>query len=115
LERARLWFRSIGVAVDEVIADNGANSRSKKFVAQFASRANSHIFTRPYRPQTDGKAERFNRTLADEFFYAYKFRSEPDRRRRLQIWIHHYHLHRHHSTIDGTPASRAHNLYGHYN
>ena len=110
----RVWFRSIGIATDEVISDNGANFRSKKFAAQLARRAIAHTFCRPYRPQTNGKAERFNRTLADEFLYAYKFRSEPDRRRRLQTWIHHYNLHRHHTAINGTPASRVHNLYGFY-
>ncbi len=114
-ERARCWFRSIGIAVDEVISDNGANFRSRKFAAQLARHAIAHTFTRPYRPQTNGKAERFNRTLADEFLYAYKFRSEPDRRRRLQTWVHHYNLHRHHTAINGTPASRVHNLYGSYN
>ncbi len=113
-ERARIWFRSVGVAIDEIITDNGANFRSKKFAAQLARQAIAHTFCRPYRPQTNGKAERFNRTLADEFLYAYKFRSEPDRRRRLQTWVHHYNLHRHHTAIGGTPASRVHNLYGHY-
>ena len=113
-ERARVWFRSIGVAVDEVITDNGANFRSTKFADQLAARAIAHTFTKPYRPQTNGKAERFNRTLTDEFLYSYKFKSEPDRRRRLQTWIHHYNLHRHHTAINSTPASRVHNLYGHY-
>ena len=112
-DRARLWFRSI--AVDEIITDNGPNFRSKKFADQLASHAIYHIFTRPYRPQTNGKAERFNRTLTDEFLYNHKFRSEPDRRRRLDRWTHDYNLHRHHTAIDGTPASRVHNLYGHYN
>ena len=112
-DRARLWFRSI--AVDEIITDNGPNFRSKKLADQLASHAIYHIFTRPYRPQTNGKAERFNRTLTDEFLYNHKFRSEPDRRRRLDRWTHDYNLHRHHTAIDGTPASRVHNLYGHYN
>lgn len=104
-ERARVWFRSIGIAVDEIITDNGPNFRSKTFAAQLAARAIAHTFTKPYRPQTNGKAERFNRTLADEFLYSYKFRSEPDRRRRLQTWIHHYnpqpppHRHRRHTLI----------------
>ena len=113
-DRARLWFQSIGVAIDEIITDNGPNFRSKKFADQLADHAIPHIFTRPYRPQTNGKAERFNRTLADEFLYSYKFRSEPDRRRRLDRWTHDYNLHRHHTAIGGTPSSRVHNLYGHY-
>ena len=111
-ERARIWFRSIGIAVDEVTSDNGANFRSRKFAAQLARHAIAHTFTRPYRPQTNGKAERFNRTLTDEFLYNYKFRSETDRRRRLQTWVHHYDLHRHHTATGGTPASRVHSLYG---
>ena len=104
-ERARIWFRSIGVAIDEVISDNGPNFRSKKFAAQLAARSIDHNFTRPYRPQTNGKAERFNRTLADEFLYNHKFRSEPDRQRRLQTWTHHYnpppppHRHRRHTRL----------------
>lgn len=113
-ERARVWFRSVGVAVDEVFSDNGANFRSKKFADLLASRAIAHTFTKPYRPQRNGKAERFNRTIADEFPYNCKFRSEPDRRRRLQGRAHHYNLHRHHTAIDGTPAPRVHNLYGFY-
>ena len=113
-DRTRLWFRSIGVAVDEIITDNGPNFRSKKFADQLADHAIAHIFCRPYRPQTNGKAERFNRTLADEFLYSYNFRSEPDRRRRLDRWIHHYSLHRHRTAIGGTPSSRVHNLYGFY-
>ena len=70
-DRARLWFRSLGVAVDEVITDNGPNFRSKRFADQLARHAIDYIFCRPYRPQTNGKAERSNRTLADEFLYSY--------------------------------------------
>ena len=57
-----------------------------------------------------GKAERFNRTLADEFLYNYKFRSENERRIRLKRWIHDYSCHRHHTAVGGPPASRANNL-----
>jgi transposase InsO family protein len=71
-----------------------------------------HRFTRAYRPQTNGKAERFNRTMADEFLYARRFRSEPDRRRRLDRWVHDYNCHRYHTAVGGPPASRAHNLTG---
>ena len=113
-DRARLWFRGIGVAIAEIITDNGPNFRSKKFADQLARRAISHIFGRPYWPQTNGRTERFNRTLADEFLYNYKFRSEPDRRRRLDRRVHDYNFHRHHTAIGGTPSSRVHNLFGFY-
>ena len=96
--------------VDEVLTDNGPNFTSTAFAALLAERAITHRRTSPYRSQTNGKAERFNRTLADEFLYARKFRSETDRRVRLTRWVHDYNCHRHHTAVGGPPASRAHNL-----
>lgn len=107
---AQDWFWSNNMAVDEVLTDNGPNFCSTAFTEVLAERAIVHRRTRPYRPQTNGKAERFNRTLTDEFLYNYKFRSETDRRIRLKRWIHHYNCHRHHTAIGGPPASRANNL-----
>ncbi len=111
---ARGWFNRLGVGVDAVMTDNGRNFTSKVFADALGENRTAHRRTRPYRPRTNGKVERLNRTLADEFLYNYKFKSEPDRRRRLQTWVHHYNLHRHHTAINGTPASRVNNLYGHY-
>ena len=85
-------------------------SRRTQAAALLAERRILHRRTRPYRPQTNGKAERFNRTLADEFLYNYKFRSENERRIRLKRWIHNYNCHRHHTAVGGPLASRAHNL-----
>ena len=62
------------------------------------------------RPQTNGKAERFNRTLSDEVLYKFNFRSEAERRPRLKRWVHDYNYHRHHPAVGGPPASRANNL-----
>ena len=114
-ERSRVWFRSIGIAVDEIITDKGENFRCKKFAVHLARRRPAHIVTRPYRPQTNGKAEKFNRTLTDEFLYAYKFRSEPDHRRRLNTWTHHHNAppsqahppHAHTTSMDTTPTPVA--------
>ena len=78
--RAQGWFWSNDMAVDEVLTDNGPNFVSDAFAELLAERRILHRRTRPYRPQTNGKAERFNRTLADEFLYNYKFRSENERR-----------------------------------
>ena len=64
----------------------------------------------PTGPQTNGKAERTGRTLADEFLYNFKFRSESERRIRLKRCIHDYNCHRHHTAVGGPPASRADNL-----
>ena len=75
-----------------------------------AERAIKHRRTRPYRPQTNGKAERFNRTLTDEFLYNYKLRSETERRIRLKRWIHDYNCHRDHTAIGDRSASRSNNL-----
>ena len=108
--RAQDWFWSTNMAVDEVLTDNGANFTSTKFADLLAERRIKHRRTQPYRPQTNGKAQRFNRTLADEFLYARKFKSETDRRVRLARWVHDYNCHRHHTTVGGPPASRAYNL-----
>ena len=80
--RAQQWFWSNGMPVDEVLTDNGANFRSGAFAEVLAERGIVHRRTRPYRPQTNGKAERFNRTLTEEFLYNFKFRSETERRNR---------------------------------
>ena len=112
---ARDWFDRLNVGIDAVMTDNAKNLTSAKFAEALAENRTKHRLTRPYRPQTNGKVERFNRTLAEEFLYSHKLRSEPDRRRRLQNWVHTYNLHRHHTAIAGTPASRVNNLAGHYN
>ena len=108
--RAQDWFWSNDMAVDEVLTDNGPNFVSDAFAEVLAQRRILHRRTRPYRPQTNGKAERFNRTLADEFLYNLRFRSESERRIRLRRWVHDYNCHRHHTAVGGPPASRANNL-----
>ena len=112
--RAQDWFWAKGMTIDEVLTDNGPNFRSRVFAEVLAERAIRHRRTRPYRPQTNGKVERFNRTMADEFLYARIFRSENERRRRLDHWIHIYNCHRSHTAIGGPPSSRVDNVSGSY-
>ena len=95
-----------------VLTDNGNCYRSKTFADALGDQI-IHKRTRPYRPQTNGKVERFNRTPATEWAYAQTYRSETDRASTYQKWLHHYNHHRPHTGIGGkTPIERlrVHNL-----
>ena len=107
--RAQDWFWSNDMRVDEILTDNGPNFVSDAFAEVLDERRIVHLRTRPYRPQTNGKAERFNRTLADEFLYNYRFRSESERRIRLKRWDHDYNCHRHHTAPPS--ATRPHHVH----
>lgn len=112
-QRARQFFLDAGFDVKEVMTDNGACYRSHAFAAALGEA--KHRWTRPYRPQTNGKVERFNRTLAAEWAYADAYVSNDAREATYQDWIHHYNHHRPHTGIDGlTPSARVHNLTGNY-
>lgn len=112
--RARAFFAEAGIEVRAVMTDNGACYRSRLFNAALGTGV-KHRFTRPYRPQTNGKVERFNRTLAQEWAYARTYNSEAARAETYDAWLHHYNHHRPHTGIGGqTPAQRVHNLTGKY-
>ncbi|SFQ97080.1 leucine-zipper of insertion element IS481 [Lentzea waywayandensis] len=120
LRRAVTWFREHGVAVERVLSDNGSAYRSFAY-RSFAWRdacselGIRHKRTRPYRPQTNGKVERFHRTLADGWAYARHYQSETERRTALPGWIHFYNHHRAHSALGGQPPiTRLTNLPGHH-
>lgn len=114
--RAAAWFTACGIThVERVLTDNGACYRSRDFAAALAATDTVHKRTRPYRPQTNGKVERFNRTLLDEWAYAEAYPSETARRAALPHWLHHYNHHRGHTAIGGPPATRVPNLAGQYN
>jgi transposase InsO family protein len=112
LHRAVEWFWTRGMVVDAVMTDNGSAYRSHLVADVLASRAIAHWFTRPYRPQTNGKVERFIRTLMDECAYARVYRSEHARRKAIDRYVHIYNHHRHHTAIGGPPINRAPNLSG---
>ena len=113
LDRAVAWFAERGITIERVLTDNGNGYRSKDWAQLCAQLEIRHSRTRPYRPATNGKVERFNRTLADEWAYARLWRSETSRARGLDRFLHRYNHHRHHTAINGTPASRVTNLAGH--
>jgi transposase InsO family protein len=110
--RARGYYRSQGITVRRVMTDNGSCYRSLLFAATLGVRV-QHIFTRPYRPQTNGKIERFHRTLAAEWAYAEHYASDAARAATYDAWIHHYNHHRPHTGIGGkSPIDRVHNVHG---
>ena len=112
--RANAFFASIGVTVTAVMTDNGSCYRSHAF-ADALGETVKHKWTRPYRPQANGKVERFNRTLAAEWAYASTYTSENERTAAYETWLHHYNHHRPHTGIGGkTPAERVHNVTGNY-
>jgi transposase InsO family protein len=110
--RAAAFFATVGIVVERVLTDNGACYRSRAFAA--ALNDVTHSRTRPYRPATNGKVERFNRTLQAEWAYARPWTSDGQRTRALTAWLHLYNHHRHHTAIGGTPMSRISNVPGHY-
>lgn len=111
--RANAYFASIGIQVTAVMTDNGACYRSHAFRDVLKDSGIKHRRTRPYRPQTNGKVERFNRTLEEEWAYAETYASEAAREATYPTWLHHYNHHRPHTGIDGlTPMQRLHNVTG---
>ena len=113
--RAAAWFTAHGIDhIQRVLTDNGSCYRSRTFAAALAATDTTHKRTRPYRPQTNGKVERFNRTLLDEWAYARPYPSETERRAALPGWLHTYNHHRHHTALGAPPASRVTNLCGQY-
>ncbi|MER6993060.1 IS481 family transposase [Saccharopolyspora hirsuta] len=116
LRRAVAWFAEHGVPVERVLSDNGACYRSHAWRDTCRELGITHKRTRPYRPQTNGKIERFHRTLADGWAYARLYESTEQRNAALPGWLHFYNHHRAHSAIGGTPpVTRLTNLPGHHN
>ncbi len=116
LERAVAWFADHGVTVERVLSDNGSAYRSYAWRDACAALHITPKRTRPYRPQTNGKIERFHRTLADGWAYARYYESTEDRDAALPGWLHFYNHHRVHSAIGGKPPiTRLTNVPGHHN
>ena len=115
LRRAVAWFADHGVTVERVLSDNGSCYRSYAWRDACTGLGIAHKRTRPYRPQTNGKIERFHRTLADGWAYARLYDSTTQRNDALPEWLHFYNHHRAHSAIGGQPpVTRLTNLPGHH-
>jgi transposase InsO family protein len=107
LERAISWFADHGVTVERVMTDNGTGYRSKVHAAAIGRLGIRHLRTRPYRPRTNGKAERFIQTMLRECAYGAAYSSSAQRRRALRRWLDYYNQRRPHSALGHhTPASR---------
>lgn len=107
LIRALAWFQAQGIRVRRLLTDNGSCYRSATLAAVVRAHGLAHRFTRPYRPQTNGKAERFIRTLLTEWAYAQAYRTSAFRTAALHRYLHFYNTLRRHSALGyRTPAQR---------
>jgi transposase InsO family protein len=115
LRRAVSWFEARGVTVERVLSDNGSAYKSHAWRDTCNELGIKAKKTRPYRPQTNGKIERFHRTLSDGWAFSRHYNSESARRAALPAWLHEYNHHRPHTAIGAKPPiSRLTNLPGQY-
>ena len=107
LRNAVAYYASLGVTVKRLLTDNGSAFRSRDFRMVCDQLGIAHRFTRPYRPQTNGKAERFIQSALREWAYGTPYQHSTHRTKALDDWIHHYNWHRPHQGIGGVaPISR---------
>jgi transposase InsO family protein len=97
------YYKSLGVNVERVMTDNGSCYRSKAFAHACRQLLVKHIRTKPYTPQTNGKAERFIQTALREWAYATAFEHSNQRRQALLPWLHRYNWHRPHASLAKKP------------
>ena len=103
MRRAVAWCRRRGVRVERLLSDNGAGYLSRVFAAATRAQRLVHRRTRPYTPRTNGKAERFMRTMLREWAYGSAFPSSAHRTAALERWLHYYNRHRRHRGLGGVP------------
>ena len=109
LDRAIAWFAGLGVEVERVMTDNGSAYKSHAWATHCRTIGVRHLRTRPYRPQTNGKAERFIQTMLREWAYAAAYQSSHHRQQALGAWLWRYNNQRLHSALGHkTPISRLH-------
>jgi transposase InsO family protein len=113
--RARVFFAGHGITVERVLTDNGSAYKSHAWRQEHTALGIRHSRTRVRRPQTNGKVERLNRTLLEEWAYKRLYTSETARRAALSGWLHHYNNHRPHTALGNVPPiTRCINVPGQY-
>jgi len=114
LQRAAAFYRRHGIAVEAVLTDNGSCYRGAVHALACRRLGIRHLRTRPYRPQTNGKAERFIRTMLNGWAYGAIYGSSRERTLALDGWLWHYNHRRRHSALGHQPPIRRTNLLGSY-
>jgi transposase InsO family protein len=109
--RANRFYADHGIRIERVLTDNGSCYRSRDFAKVLDAAGIMHRRTRPYRPQTNGKVERFNLTLKWEWAYAQPYETNDSRTGQLSRWLHHYNYHRPHMALSGrAPITAVNNV-----
>jgi len=103
LRAAVQYYAALGIRIERVLSDNGSCYRSHAFRQVCTELGIRQRFTRPYRPCTNGKAERFIQTLLREWAYAAAYNHSTERAAHLPPWLHHYNWHRPHGSLDDKP------------
>ena len=115
LERAVAWFAERGVCIERAMTDNGSAYVARAYREALRGLGIRQLRTRPYRPRTNGKAERFIQTLLNEWAYARVYGSSAERTEQLRPWLDHYNYRRPHGSLGHqAPATRVNNLVGNY-
>lgn len=105
LRRAVAWLGGMGITVEQVLSDNGSCYRSRVHAQACAELGMRHLFTRPYRPRTNGKAERFIQTLTNRWAYGAIYGSSGERAAALPGWLDHYNYRRGHGSLGHRPPA----------
>jgi transposase InsO family protein len=103
LRRALAWYRRLGIRVERILTDNAGGYHSRLVASLCHQHRVRQHWTRPYRPCTNGKAERFIQTLIREWAYAVPYRSSRARTLALPTWLRHYNRARPHGSLQGRP------------
>ncbi len=114
LRRAVAFYQRYGIQIEQLLTDNGGGYRSTIHALACRTLGIKHLRTRPYRPQTNGKAERFIRTLLNGWAYGAIYRTSSERTNALDGWLWHYNHQRRHSALGHQPPASRTNLLGSY-